>query len=678
MNAEQLIFQAKFEEAYKILKNFQSNQTSMSKDHLLAYIFEGKIYCYREEYKKVIEIGEVVYEDSQKVGDISSIIDALLLKAYIGYFGKLDEAFESISKIEDLITSTSHPSAKRLSKQKADLLFLKSLLFHLKTDLTKSIELSLQWLTLSNELTEKLDISRIYWHLTEIYLYKGESDLALDYAKKSLTIQKELNNKLGIAKSQYLIGLINYTKGNFDKALAISKQVLINKEISNFTKIDTYHLLGIIYKEKGELDRTIRYYNRAAKLAEREGYVGEFILNIIGIGSTYRMKGKLDQAIEFLKYGLILSGKNESSYGMSTSLFYLILTYLDKNSLDQAEMYLNQLEKFISQAESKVFNQIQTIAKALVFKKKGRIRNRTQAELLLKQITENEIVTPQLYLLSLVNLCELFLEELRMTNNSEVLDDLNPLIIRILKVAENQNAYLWLAETKLLKGKLALIQMDIEKAKQLFTDAQRIAELHGLNLLALKISNEHDNLLEQLNVWDNLKISNAPISERIELASFDGVIDRMQGKRTLEPLKLTPETPVLLLIIAEGGIPLLSNTFTEELSFEDDLISSFLSAFNTFSGELFSKGLDRAKFGEYTILMQTIESYSICYLFKGQTYIAKQKISQFSDRVQDSKIIWDALNKFYNNSQMIQLKDLPELEIIINEIFIPKTVSKSI
>lgn len=180
----------------------------------------------------------------------------------------MDEAFENITKIEELIHSIPYESSQRLSKQKADLLYIKSLLYHLKTDLNKAVEVSLQWLTLSNELTEKLDISRIYWHLTEIYLYKGESNLALDYANKSLAFQKELNNKLGLAKSLYLIGLINYTKGNFDQALTFSKQVLTNKEISNFTKIDTYHLLGIIYKEKGDLDRTIRYYNRAAKLAE--------------------------------------------------------------------------------------------------------------------------------------------------------------------------------------------------------------------------------------------------------------------------------------------------------------------------------------------------------------------------------------------------------------------------
>ncbi|GAH05515.1 unnamed protein product, partial [marine sediment metagenome] len=132
---------------------------------------------------------------------------------------------------------------------------------------------------------------------------------------------------------------------------------------------------------------------------------------------------------------------------------------------------------------------------------------------LLKQITEDEISNPQLYLLALVNLCELFLEELDMTNNSEVLGELNPLIAQLSNIAKDQNAYLWLAEIKLLQAKLALIQMKIKEAEQLITQSQQIAELHGLNLLAIRISVEHDTLLEQLSTWNSLEKKKAPMSE---------------------------------------------------------------------------------------------------------------------------------------------------------------------
>jgi hypothetical protein len=194
--------------------------------------------------------------------------------------------------------------------------------------------------------------------------------------------------------------------------------------------------------------------------------------------------------------------------------------------------------------------------------------------------------------------------------------------------------------------------------------------MHGLEMLAIKISNEHDKLLDQSSVWENLKKVGAPMSERIETAHFKGVIDRLQGKEAIEPPKISHEKPILLLIIGEGGIPLFSNAFIEDWPFDNGVVSGFLTAFDNFSGELFAKRLDRAKFGEYTILLQSIGIYSIYYIFKGQTFPANQKLKQFTDRIQKSASIWELLNEFYTSNRIMELKDSKILESIIDEIFI--------
>jgi len=670
IRTEQLIYQAKFENAIKILKNLEEKEIKPTKEQISIFLLKGKVYSYKEQYKKAIDLGDCAYQLSKKLGIISKTVDSLLLKARIVFLGMLEKALEHISEAEGLLNSMSDKSSSEFLKLKADFLLIKSIACHYTIDHNKALELAQEWLTLREN--EKLDIALIYCQIADIYIFKSDPTTALDYAMKSFAIQEELQNQIGIATSLNIIGLSYYSKGDFDQALKFVKQSLTIREISTSTKLRSIHLLGAIYKEKGELDRTLKYYIRAARLAEQEGYVEDFLENTMGIGATYRMKGNLEKATEYLQNSMELSKKYKIPYGIRTSLFYLILTNLDKNSLNQAQLYLKQLEEFAHQNESRIFNQVHIISKALVLKKSGRIRNRTEAELLLKQITEDEISNPQLYLLALVNLCELFLEELDMTNNSEVLDELNPLIAQLSNIAKDQNAYLWLAEIKLLQAKLALIQMKIKEAEQLITQSQQIAELHGLNLLAIRISIEHDTLLEQLSTWNSLEKTNAPMSERIKLASFKGVIDRMQGKRAIEPPKLTHEMPVLLLIIGEGGFPLFSNPFTKDWSFEDDLISGFLSAFNSFSGELFAKRLDRAKFGEYTLLMQSVNSYSICYLFKGQTYLANQKLIKFVESIQNSDFIRETMNKFYKANRVIELKDHPIFETLIDEIFIIK------
>ncbi len=667
--AVRLMYQAKFNEALAIIKKFEKTKTSII-ELLSSIILKGKIFCYKEQYKKAVETGEIAYQLSNQIETPSRTIDALILKAHVGYFGTLEEALVCITEIEKLMIIDFKESYPDFSRQKSDLLFIKSFLYHKKTDHSRAISLALQWLSQRKIVSEKLDIARVYCHLGEVYLFKSELNIALDYSKKSLALQHELDNQIGIAKSLYLVGLCHFTKGDFDLTLEVLKECIMIKEMSILTKLESLHLLGAVYKEKGLLNRTIRYYNRAKRIAERDGYTEQIIINNYGIGATYRMKGDLLRATTFLKRSLEISREFNSQYGMNISMYYLILTNLDNNSLDQARQYLTQLEQLTDQTESTVFKNVYLIAKALVLKKGGRIRNRTEAEFLLKQITDRELETPILYRQAFVNLCELFLEELYITNNAEVLDELNPLINKIINIAEKQNAYSWLAETNLLQAKLALIQMDFDKTKQLLTQSQRIAEFHGLNLLASKISYEHDNMLDNLNEWENLQRLNAPMSERMKLASFEGVVDRMQGKKAVGIPEIIREDPVLLLIIGEGGLPLISTHFKEGFAVTDDLISGFLTAFNSFCTELFSKGLDRAKFGEHRILIQPVEPFSVCYFFKGQTYIAKQKVKKFTESIRSTKSIWNTLINYYRASRILELRDLPPLESLVSEIFI--------
>ncbi len=68
------------------------------------------------------------------------------------------------------------------------------------------------------------------------------------------------------------------------------------------------------------------------------------------------------------------------------------------------------------------------------------------------------------------------------------MDEIVPIITKSLDIAEKARNYSWLPETELLQAKLALIQMNIEEAKKLMTQAQHIADLHGPTISVIKIN----------------------------------------------------------------------------------------------------------------------------------------------------------------------------------------------
>ena len=259
------------------------------------------------------------------------------------------------------------------------------------------------------------------------------------------------------------------------------------------------------------------------------------------------------------------------------------------------------------------------------------------------------------------HLCDLHLSEFRINNNIKVLDEINHNITQLLKIAEKSHSYWFLCETFILQAKLALINLDFKAARRFLTQAQNIAESNGIKRLSMKISQEHDELLIQLKMWEKLKESDSSLSERWRLAGLNKQMENMVKKRLIEAPKLSEEEPVIIFIITEGGTAFFSHSFIEEKSLESHLFGGFLTTIDYFVREMFSVGLDRAIFGAYTLLMKSVPPFFISYIFKGDSYHANRKIINFTENIQKEDDIWQKLIKSYEINQTIYLKDIPSL-----------------
>lgn len=68
--------------------------------------------------------------------------------------------------------------------------------------------------------------------------------------------------------------------------------------------------------------------------------------------------------------------------------------------------------------------------------------------------------------------------------------------------------------------------------------------------------------------------------------------------------------------------------------------------------------------------MLAVNSFFICYLYKGQTYLVKQKLDKFSETIQNNSSICETFEKFNKSSQVVELDDVPKMETILKEIFL--------
>ena len=186
----------------------------------------------------------------------------------------------------------------------------------------------------------------------------------------------------------------------------------------------------------------------------------------------------------------------------------------------------------------------------------------------------------------------------------------------------------------------------------------------------MKISAEHDEVLSQLDIWENLHKNKNQISmaERFKYAKLNEQIDSMIRIRAPEQQDLSSEKPIFLSIITKGGAPLVKFPFLDKWA-DQNIFSGFISAFNVFSKELFAKSVDRVKMGENTILLKPLEPFNACYVIKGPSYLAQQKLTRFSEKIKTTPEIWNRLIEYSKRGEVLTIKGNPHLKEIITEIF---------
>jgi len=210
----------------------------------------------------------------------------------------------------------------------------------------------------------------------------------------------------------------------------------------------------------------------------------------------------------------------------------------------------------------------------------------------------------------------------------------------------------------------------LQRARQLLTQAQRIADEKGLDRLAVTISNDHDSLLDELDKWKHLKDQGGTLAERAELARLGEQIDRMLHAGKVEPPELLDEAPILLLILHGGGISVFIKRFISVTEVDEQMIGAFLDAIQSFSEEVFSQALDRIKLKEYTILVRPKGGFTICYVYRGQSYRAQQKLTRFVDIIPQKSSIWTPLQKSSQTGKVLDSTAITAIDTLLTEVFV--------
>ena len=638
--AEELFDAGKLDEALEILNDRVQFEGLNSQQKDYFQLLKGLILFYQWKFDELIEFGEQIFQEGQNFNDNLQSFDGLFFIIIgLALAEKFEEALPKIEAAELSLGLISNISKNIFIQRKARISLLKGII---NLDLN-NLDLAEKCLGSVLDLQDKLgNTFEIVWAnmMMARLMYQGKRryDLAREYTNKGLSIAEQIKfNHFWIAYGQLSLGVIHLSLGEIDIGLK-------------------YHMKSLaIFREI------------------KSNYCIALVLN--NIGANYYQLSNFNLAMEYFEECLLYQEK--LSLALDFPLSGLVEVALEIGDNELAQQYYNRLKNLYNQKKEGLTEIVYQNTRAEMLKKSSRIRDKAKAEKIYKKIIDTDTIWRQFPIQATVHLCDLLLSEYRFTNSNEVLDELNHYIAKLLTIAEKTHSYIHFCRTFILQAKLALINFDLKAARRFLTQAQKIAEKYGIKRLAMKISHEHDELLRQLELWEKLKESDASLSERWKLAGLNEQMENMVKKRMIETPESSDEEPVSIFIITEGGSALFSHSFVKEKSLESHLFGGFLTTIDYFIREMFSEGLDRAIFGEYTLLMKSIPPFFISYIFKGDSYYAHQKINYFVDNIQKEDAIWHYILKTFQVNQSIHLKDIPLLESLITEIFITKSIISS-
>ncbi|MHA2366545.1 MAG: hypothetical protein ACXAC7_21495, partial [Candidatus Hodarchaeales archaeon] len=247
------------------------------------------------------------------------------------------------------------------------------------------------------------------------------------------------------------------------------------------------------------VDKALDYSLRSLEINEALGNPVAASGSLLITGTIYHLKGDLKIAKDYLQRSYTLQESIGHDRETSASIFSLILVSLDLQDQNQALAYFDELTVLQDRTPNKVIQIRTKLTKALILKQNNEMKDIIHARTILTEIINQEPVRLEFTVLAIINLCEIYLKEIKLSDSTKNLTKVKELIKKLNSIAQNQQSHPINAKILLIEAKIAVIEGNIQQAQKYLEEAGKTAEEQNLGLLIKEVNHERQTLKEQYN-----------------------------------------------------------------------------------------------------------------------------------------------------------------------------------
>jgi tetratricopeptide (TPR) repeat protein len=176
------------------------------------------------------------------------------------------------------------------------------------------------------EVTKKMNFKRgmSRFTLQTAFFYADNNDSAqvVSYLEKGEVIEKEINDNTRNNRGYFIRGRLYASIKNYEKAL-----LNFNKAIDEYTKSNErkdipgiYYEIGKVYKQKGEFNKAISYFEKCETLCHETGDMSALAKALVAKGNVFALQKNYIKAIETHKW--LYDLRNKASLDNTSIVFF--------------------------------------------------------------------------------------------------------------------------------------------------------------------------------------------------------------------------------------------------------------------------------------------------------------------------------------------------------------------
>jgi len=186
---------------------------------------------------------------------------------------------------------------------------------------------------------------------------------------------------------------------------------------------------GSIYFFKGELQLGLEYTKKGISLARKYNNPKLMLGGLINLGSMYQRLGDNEQAIKYLKEALPIAENFGRKYIIILGNFFSI--YINMEDITKAKQVFHKIEQIREkEKDNKFTNQIYRFCKAVLMTKSKRTRDLGAAQVIFKDIAQEELIHINITQWAILHFCEMLLDEFKETKNIEVIEEFSTFLMK--------------------------------------------------------------------------------------------------------------------------------------------------------------------------------------------------------------------------------------------------------